>query len=435
VRAEDIFSYAFSAIKLRKLRAGLTTLGVIIGIAAIVALLSLGQGFQSAITHQFEKGFSTNTLVVAPRTFGMTGAATSSPLFVSDVENISRIPDVTMVMAVIQRACYIEVSGKTPIYLEVTGVNFAEYGDIYNSTFIADQGTIPYVPNPPNDTIVIGTRIHDPGQNGTILVGVNDDVQIIWTNFTMMNNRAVPVNETYVGNVSAVLNKIGGFSFGGPSDTGIYIPISQAERFFGTQQADQIIVQLTSSDNATVTSVSNAIESYYGSEVTVTSSTAVLSIISNIFVIIEVFLGGIAGISLLVAGIGIMNIMIVSLMERTREIGILKALGMKSRTVLLIFLSESVIMGLLGGVIGIGLGWTLASIVARSGFLAGGRQTFSTNQPALGGGGGGLAITPVLSPTLFIGALGFGLVVSTVFALYPAWRASRLRPVEALRYE
>jgi putative ABC transport system permease protein len=432
MKADDIFSYAFSAIRLRKLRAGLTTLGVIIGIAAIVALLSLGQGFQNAITQQFEKGFATNTLIVTPRSFGITGTTQASPLFISDTENISRIPDVAMTMAVIQRACYINASGKNPVFLEVTGVDFAEYGDIYNSTFLAEQGAIPYS-DAPNDTIVIGARIHDPGQNGTILVDVNDSVEIIWTNFTIVNNHPVPINETYVGKVSAVLNKIGGFSFGGPSDTGIYIPISQAERFFGTVQADQMIVQLTSSDNATVTNVSNAIKSYYGSQVTVTSSTAVLSIISNIFVIVEVFLGGIAGISLLVAGIGIMNIMIVSLMERTREIGILKALGMKSRTVLLIFLSESIIMGLLGGAIGLGLGWTLASIVARSGFLTSGRQMVGTNQPAFGGGG--LAITPVLSPTLFMGALAFGLIVSIVFALYPAWRASRLKPVEALRYE
>jgi putative ABC transport system permease protein len=432
MKAADILSYAFGAIRLRKLRAGLTTLGVIIGIAAIVALLSLGQGFQNAITQQFEKGFSTNTLIVTPRSFGIAGTSQSSPLFISDTENISRIQDVTMVIAVIQRACYINVSGKTPVYLEVTGVDFAEYGDIYNSTFLAEQGTIPYS-DPPNDTIVIGARIYDPGQNGTILVDVNDNVQIIWTNFTIVNNRPVPVNETYVGKVSAVLNKIGGFSFGGPSDAGIYVPISQAERFFGTYQADQMIVQLASSDNAIVTSVSNAIKSYYGSQVTVTSSTAVLSIISNIFVIVEVFLGGIAGISLLVAGIGIMNIMIVSLMERTREIGILKALGTKSRTVLLIFLSESIIMGLLGGAIGIGLGWTLAIIVAKSGFLSSGRQMVATNQP--GFAGGGLAITPVLSPTLFIGAFAFGLIVSIVFALYPAWRASRLKPVEALRYE
>ncbi|HVP92431.1 MAG TPA: FtsX-like permease family protein, partial [Acidobacteriota bacterium] len=99
-----------------------------------------------------------------------------------------------------------------------------------------------------------------------------------------------------------------------------------------------------------------------------------------------------------------------------------------------IFLSESIIMGLLGGAIGIGLGWTLATIVAKSGFLTSGRQMINQNQPTFGGGGG-LAITPVLSPTLFIGALAFGLIVSVVFALYPAWRASRLKPVEALRYE
>jgi putative ABC transport system permease protein len=433
MKTADIFFYAFSAIKLRKLRAGLTTLGVIIGIAAIVALLSLGQGFQNAITQQFEKGFATNTLIVTPRSFGITGASQSSPLFISDTENISRIPEVTMAMAVIQRACYINVSGKNPVYLQVTGVDFAEYGNVYNSTFLAEHGTIPYSSSS-NDSIVIGARIHDPGQNGTIFVDVNDNAEIIWTNFTIVNDHPVAKNETYTGTVSAVLTKIGGFSFGGPSDVGFYIPISQAERFFGTVQADQIIVQLTSSDNATVTSVSNAIKSYYGSQVTVTSSTAVLSIISNVFFIVEVFLGGIAGISLLVAGIGIMNIMIVSLMERTREIGILKALGMKSRTVLLIFLSESIIMGLLGGAIGIGLGWTLASIVARSGFLTGGRQMISTNQPAFTSGGG-LTITPVLSPTLFTGALAFGLIVSTVFALYPAWRASRLKPVEALRYE
>jgi putative ABC transport system permease protein len=134
------------------------------------------------------------------------------------------------------------------------------------------------------------------------------------------------------------------------------------------------------------------------------------------------FLGGIAAISLLVAGIGIMNIMIVSLIERTREIGILKALGMKSRTVLTIFLGESVIIGLIGAVIGIVLGWILASVTAR--VLASGAF-----------GGGGFTITPLLTPEVLVGALAFGVGVSVIFALYPAWRASKLKPVEALRYE
>jgi putative ABC transport system permease protein len=126
-----------------------------------------------------------------------------------------------------------------------------------------------------------------------------------------------------------------------------------------------------------------------------------------------------------------MNIMIVSLMERTREIGILKALGMKSRTVLLIFLCESVIIGLIGAVVGIASGWGLANVVAiflgRGGiFMGGGNQSPGT---------GGLTITPVLTPLVFLGALAFGVGVSVIFAIYPAWRASKLKPVEALRYE
>jgi len=126
-----------------------------------------------------------------------------------------------------------------------------------------------------------------------------------------------------------------------------------------------IIVQLENDDDTTIESVSEAIEEAFGGQVNVTSSTAVLDTISTIFSTVELFLAGIAAISLLVAGIGIMNIMIVSLMERTREIGILKALGMKSRTVLSIFLSEAVIVGLMGAALGIASGWVLANVVAR----------------------------------------------------------------------
>jgi putative ABC transport system permease protein len=124
----------------------------------------------------------------------------------------------------------------------------------------------------------------------------------------------------------------------------------------------------------------------------------------------------------LVAVVGIMYIMIVSLIERTREIGILKALGMKSSTVLTIFLGESVIIGLMGAIIGIILGWSLALVTAN--VLSSGMF-----------GGGGFAITPLLTPEVLVGALGFGIGVSVIFALYPAWRASKLRPVDALRYE
>jgi putative ABC transport system permease protein len=335
-----------------------------------------------------------------------------------------------MSVAVIQRACYVNSSRGT-FLLSVTGIDFAKYAGIYGSTFVAANGTVPL--DPSNDTIVIGSRIHSPWKNETVLADVNDAVEVTWTNTTFMQNIPVRVNITYTGYVSAVLSEIGGFSIGGPSDTGVYIPISQAQSFFGTDQCDSILMQLVNSDNATVTGVSEAIKNAFGDQVSATSPTAILDIISTAFGSIELFLAGIAGISLLVAGIGIMNIMIVSLMERTREIGILKALGMKGRTVLLVFLSEAMIIGLLGAAIGIGSGWVLAEIFARFSFAG------------IGGGGnlranpssniGNLALTPVVSPTLFVGAFAFGLIVSVVFGIYPAWRASKLKPVEALRYE
>jgi putative ABC transport system permease protein len=426
MRARDIFSYAFSAIKLRKLRAGLTTLGVVIGIAAIVALLSLGQGFQVAITAQFQKGFATNTLIVSPR--GLQGES-SYQLFVNDTKTIEAIQNVTSAVPILQKTVYAKVGERT-FLANVAGVNFSQYMNVYSSTFVARDGSIPS--NPENESIVIGARIHDPWQNGTILGNVGDSVVINWTvGFPRQN-------KSYTGHIDAVLDEVGGFSLGGPSDLGIYIPIQYAEYVFNSSEVNSIIVQLKDSEDATIESTSDTIRNAFGGQVSVTSSTAILSTIGMIFSVIELFLAGIAGISLLVAGIGIMNIMIVSLMERTREIGILKALGMKGRTVLLIFLGEALIIGVLGAAIGIGLGLGLAEVVARVGFAAMGQST--------GGGAGirpgaavnqsaNLTISPVLTPSVFVGAFAFGLLVSVVFALYPAWRASKLKPVDALRYE
>jgi putative ABC transport system permease protein len=430
----DVFSYSFSAIKLRKLRAALTTLGVIIGIAAIVALLSITQGLQTTITSQLERGLAADTLIVVPGSSalggelgggggfggggGIGGGSSSAVLYVNYTDQINALsPDIVTSLAVVQKSGYIQNgSGVIRQVNTIVGVNFSQYTSAYPTTFVAASGSIPL--NPSDNEIVVGARVSDPRLNGTMFVQANNDVSIIWT-----NNTIVPfVNETYTVHVSAVLERIGGFGLGGPSDTGVYIPLSQAEEFFGSDQADEIIVKLKNSDADTVNITSKAITDYFGNQVSVISSTAVQSLLSSIFSTISLFLGGIAAISLLVAGIGIMNIMIVSLIERTREIGILKALGMKSRTVLHIFLTESVIIGLIGAVIGIISGWVLANVVAL--FLGRGGLI-----------GSALTITPILTPIVFIGALAFGIGVSVIFALYPAWRASKLKPVEALRYE
>jgi putative ABC transport system permease protein len=436
----DIFGYSFSAIKLRKLRAALTTLGVIIGIAAIVALLSITQGLQATITGQLNQGLSANTLIVTPGSGGaLSGAGGAGgggfgggggggfgggttdnsgfKLYVNYTNEINALsPDIDTSIAVISRGGFIETDALNRS-VTIYGVDFNEYSKLYTTTFVAESGTIPTVPF--ENDVVVGTRINQPGQNGTIFFGTSDKINVTWTNATVLP----PINETYTANVAGILQKIGGFGLGGPSDTGVYIPIDKAQSFLGTDQADMIIVQLKSSDNATITNVSKLITNHFSNQVSVISATAVLSLLTSIFSLLQLFLGGIAAISLLVAGIGIMNIMIVSLIERTREIGILKALGMKSRTVLLIFLGESVIIGLIGAVVGIVLGWVLANITAT--VLGSG----------VFGGGGGFTITPLLTPEVLVGALVFGVGVSVIFALYPAWRASKLKPVEALRYE
>jgi putative ABC transport system permease protein len=431
VKARDIFSYAFGGIRLRKLRAGLTTLGVVIGIAAIVALLSITQGLQTTITRQLQTGLATDTLIVtagrglgAGMGGGFGGGDSGFTLLISDTQTINALQNVETSFAIIQRTGYIQ-SGDKARSTTIVGVDFAKYASIYTNTFVAETGDIPL--NPENGTVVVGKLVSAPWKNETTLFSANDGIELLWPNATARP----PKNETYAGHVAAVLKEVGGFGFGGPSDSSVYIPLSQAESFFGTNECDSIIVKLTNGDKTTIDSVSKAISDSFDGEVSAISATAVLSLLSSVFSLIQLFLGGIAAISLLVAGIGIMNIMIVSLMERTREIGILKALGMKSRTVLLIFLCESVIIGLIGAIVGIASGWGLANLVAiflgRGGIFMGGG-----NQPA---GTGGMTITPLLTPLVFLGALAFGVGVSVIFAIYPAWRASKLKPVEALRYE
>jgi putative ABC transport system permease protein len=433
MKVPDVFAYSFSAIKLRKLRAALTTLGVVIGIAAIVALLSITQGLQTTITDQLERGLAADTLIVVPGSNALAGGAgdgggiaggiagggsSSAPLYINYTDEINTLsPDIVTSLALIQKSGYLQNgSNETRRINSVIGVNFSQYAAAYSTTFVAASGSVPL--DPADNVIVVGARVSDPRLNGTLFVQADEDVSLIWT-----NNTVIPfVNETYTAHISGVLDRIGGFGVGGPSDTGVYVPLSQAEKFFGTDEADMIIVKLKSSDPAVINSTSRAITNYFGNEVSVISATAVQSLLTTIFSTISLFLGGIAAISLLVAGIGIMNIMIVSLIERTREIGILKALGMKSRTVLYIFLTESVIIGVIGAIIGIISGWVLANVVAL--FLGRGGII-----------GSALTITPILTLEVLIGAFGFGIGVSVIFALYPAWRASKLKPVEALRYE
>ncbi|MHA1813146.1 MAG: ABC transporter permease [Candidatus Thorarchaeota archaeon] len=414
--------------RLRKLRAGLTTLGVVIGITAIVALLSLTQGFQIALTQQFEEGFAADTLTVTTRSssfpLGSSGSSDFS-LYVNDTALIESLDHVDTVTPIISKTCE-SSTDDGGLYLTVTGVDYEQYKSIFSGTFVAEHGEIPS--NPANDSLVIGYRLHDPWKNGTVLLDVGDTVNITYS--TRVESSFVSLN--YTATVVAVLEEIGGFNLG-PSDTGAYIPLATAQDFFDTDKVDSIYVKVDDDDEVVIDAVTEEILDAFDDSVNVIVPTAMLDTITSALDTVQIFMGGIAAISLLVAGIGIMNIMIVSLMERTREIGILKALGMKGRTVLGIFLAEALTIGVLGGVMGIGFGYVVSIFVSRiiSGPTDGGtsigirRALFSESY----------AITPVLTPSVALMALFFGIVVSLVFGAYPAWKASRLQPVDALRYE
>jgi putative ABC transport system permease protein len=218
-----------------------------------------------------------------------------------------------------------------------------------------------------------------------------------------------------------------GQTFIGNVDENIFIPLTTAQvRLYpartrrGERAVDTIIAQAVSEDQAAkaeaqITAIlrdEHKLAAKDDDDFTIFSQTALLDTVSVITGALTAFLGAIAAISLLVGGIGIMNIMLVSVTERTREIGIRKAVGALKRDILAQFLMESVLMGVLGGLLGIALGWTLA--------LAGGKA---------------LSMTTVVDPLTVLLAAGFAAAVGLIFGLYPAWRAASLQPIEALRYE
>ena len=430
MKVRDTLSYSFSAIRLRKLRSGLTTLGIVIGIAAIVALLSFTQGFQVSITNQLERGFATDTLIVMPgNLFQVPGSTATNDftLYVNDTSTIKTVNGVEIATPVMSNFAKV-ASGNTSLDLTVRGINYTEYSEIYSTTFVAEAGSIPS--NPANDSVVIGYSVYDPWNNGTLFADIGSTLNIT---YTIRDNGATHQNSINV-TVVGILAEIGGTSLGGgPSDTGIYLTTDTATSLFESSKVSSIVVKLTSDNSDLIDSASTDIEALFNNDVTAISATSVLTIVDTMLGTVGLLLGGIAAISLLVAGIGIMNIMIVSLMERTREIGILKALGAKSRAVLGIFLSEALLIGILGGAIGIAAGMLIANLIA-SGMSSGFGMTGSSG---FGGSTGNFfgSITPVLTPELMFWAMFYGVVVSVVFGLYPAWRASKLDPVEALRQE
>ncbi|MFQ5951200.1 MAG: ABC transporter permease [Candidatus Geothermarchaeales archaeon] len=424
MKTSDIIGSAWHNLGQRRLRTTLAALGVIIGIGAIIGLLALSQGFQDRITGQIGRGFGLDTLVVVPGGFAPGGP--SFRLHINDTQTIDAIDGVTLSTGIVTGTGRLS-NGENSLLVTVAGINFEEYSTVQSDLFSAESGTIPT--DPPADSVVLGYAVAHP-RHPDIGEFASVGEQIVMSVVTRQADSIVVKNYSFT--VSAVLEEVGEISAAN-IDNRVFIRSEVATEIFDTREAAVILVVID--DVSVVDEMSDEIEDLFENQVTVISPRGFIELAEPIFRTIDLFLGGIAGIALLVAGIGIMNIMIVSVVERTREIGILKALGATSRTILGMFLSEAILIGVIGGIAGILFGMGLSEVIAQLVSQGFGFQSFAENFGGDFQAPPQLQIAPLFRPETIIGGFLFAVLISTIFGLYPAWRAAKKEPVEALRYE
>lgn len=426
MRSKQIFAMAWANMKQRKLRTSLTTLGVVIGITAVISLASLGEGFRVTVTNRMEQGFELNVLTVIPGS--LFGGLTRERFQDSQIQEISNIPEVDIATGVMQIGNVTLKKGDREVKAFVaTAVNFSQFIGVYPDRF--EFETVEGSPAEwKNNTMVIGYKVNHPNETEPVFASAGDTVNMTYTRTAFPVRQDETLNFTVVGTlVKKGTPGITNF------DYWIFIPLDTAREIFNTTESDLLFVKVFDAD--TSEHVADEVEALFPPyQVSILVPATFIRQVDYIIGLIQLFLTSVASISLLVAGIGIMNITTVSVMERTREIGIMKAIGAKNTTILTIFLTETALIGLLGGLIGVpsgfGLSYLLSFIVSR--FMGGGQ------------GGGGVfqnpeteqgIITPIFSPEWAIGALIFGVAICILFGLYPARKAAKLDPVKALRYE
>ena len=421
----DILPIAYSSLRDRKLRTTLTMLGILIGPATIVSLLAITGGFNTGITDQFEK-MGVTTIVVMPARAGRT-------LTTTDVNKLQGMENVKVVSPFYQTVATL-TSGGTSV--QIAGTVPEDLPNLLPGYSLLDGRM-------PDDFeltgAVIGYNLAYPSDPAVSPIRIDQVVTVART--VRQFGRAQTVTRSFL--VVGIANKFGqGLLLN--IDDGIMISLKAGQVLTGSTSYSGIFVIADRIDDVSsvVDNISNVLEN-----VRTITVEQILGTVQTILGTVTLLLLSIALMSVVVAFFGIMTTMLTTVTERTREIGLLKALGYSNRTVMLIFLSEAAIMGFIGGVVGSSLGAGLSFVIIQ--FLT---QRLSSNStgsrggipaPAFGGsagggfGGGGSTfnIVPLLSPELIGGAILMAAAVATLAGLIPAWRASRLTPVEALRHE
>jgi len=397
---------AATGLATNKMRAILTMLGIIIGVGSVVTLLSVGQGVQDSITGQIQSIGSNMVFITADQAEDSTRPAYVTSADAEALTDPFNAPSLVAVAPVLNGSLRVAY-GENATNLTVTGTNSqharvrnleAVLGGLLTEADLADQARV----------AVLG-----------------------WAAYSeLFADGDYPVGQTITIDgvqfeVVGVLKEQGGL---GNEDDSVYVPLTTAQsRFFtqrtlsGEQPVAAIYASVISEDQvdaaeeqiATLLRERHNLASDAPDDFQVTSQQAILDIAGQITGILTLFLGAIAGISLLVGGIGIMNIMLVSVTERTREVGIRKAVGATRRDILLQFLLEAIVLSFVGGVLGILLGSAGAALISNL-----------SDQ-----------LTTQVTPSVVLLAVGVASAIGLIFGTYPALRAARLNPIDALRYE
>jgi putative ABC transport system permease protein len=399
---------AWVGIIAHKLRSFLTMLGIVIGVGAVITLMSIGKGAETSIINSIQ-GLGTNLLFISPGATTEGGVRTAfgsaASLTAEDAEAISaEITNVAFVAPTSGSSSQVVV-GSQNMRARTTGIT-PDYQQILNLQVVNGEPISDYHYSSAAKVILIGSNVNETLFPGTDAVG-----QTVKMGTTVMH-------------VIGVLQSKG--SVMGFSDDTILMPLStmyqMASRSLttsGQHVVSQVMVQLT--DQKYIKSVTDDISSLLryrhrlntaDNDFTITSQEDMIKAVSQAAGSMTFLLAAIAAISLLVGGIGVMNIMLVSIMERTREIGLRKALGAEEKEIVIQFLIEAAFLSITGGVIGIILGWGASLLVSRFG-----------------------QYTTAVSPDIVILAFSISAAIGLIFGIYPAWRGSRLDPIEALRYE